>query len=107
FASLRCRIPFIAAAVLVALSLWIRHGVIDAPEFQELKDAGNVADKPIGTVVTQHQRALLVTICMRLAQTSIYYLITVYMLSYLIAQRGDDSAGVIAVMIASAVSLFS
>src|SRR5699024_3356154 len=42
-----------------------------------------------------------------LAQTSIYYLITVYMLSYLIAQRGDDSAGVIAVMIASAVSLFS
>src|SRR5699024_994287 len=107
FANFGWRIPFIASAVLVARGLWIRLGVTAAPEFHELKDAGNVADKPVWTVVTQHQRALLVTSCMRLAQTSIYYLITVYMLSYLIAQRGDDSAGVIAVMIASAVSLFS
>lgn len=107
FAAFGWRIPFLASALLVALGLWIRLGVTDAAEFRQLKESGNVADKPLWNVVTRHPRALLVTIGMRLAQTSIYYLITVYMLSYLIAQRGDDSAGVVAVMIASAVSLVS
>lgn len=99
------RIPFLASALLVALGLWIRLGVSDAPEFQELKDSGKVAKAPLREVLTAHPRVLLVTIGLRLAQNSVFYLITVYMLSYLAENRGDSTSGVTAVMIASAVGL--
>ncbi|MDN6189922.1 MAG: MFS transporter, partial [Brevibacterium sp.] len=83
FESFGWRIPFLASALLVALGLWIRLGVSDAPEFKELKASGNVAKAPLRDVLTKHPRVLLVTIGLRLAQNSVFYLITVYMLSYL------------------------
>ena len=107
FASFGWRIPFLASALLVGLGLWIRLGVADAPEFQELKDSGKVAKAPLRDVITQHPRVLLVTIGLRLAQNSVFYLITVYMLSYLAENRGDSTSGVTAVMIASAIGLFT
>ncbi|AMT95380.1 MFS transporter [Brevibacterium linens] len=105
FESFGWRIPFLASALLVALGLWIRLGVSDAPEFQELKDSGKVAKAPLREVLTAHPRVLLITIGLRLAQNSVFYLITVYMLSYLSGNRGDSTSGVTAVMIASAVGL--
>ncbi|WP_098730769.1 MFS transporter [Brevibacterium epidermidis] len=105
FESFGWRIPFLASALLVALGLWIRLGVSDAPEFQELKDSGKVAKAPLREVLTAHPRVLLITIGLRLAQNSVFYLITVYMLSYLSDNRGDSTSGVTAVMIASAVGL--
>ena len=105
FESFGWRIPFLASALLVALGLWIRLGVSDAPEFQELKDSGKVAKAPLREVLTAHPRVLLITIGLRLAQNSVLYLITVYMLSYLSDNRGDSTSGVMAVMIASAVGL--
>lgn len=99
------RIPFLASALLIAFGLWIRLGVTDAPEFVEHKESGNVPDQPLWQVVTRHPRVLLVTVGLRLAQNSVYYLITVYMLTYLADQRGDSTSGVTAVMIASAVGL--
>ena len=107
FESFGWRIPFLASALLVALGLWIRLGVSDAPEFQELKASGNVAKAPIRDVLAKHPRILLITIGLRLAQNSVFYLITVYMLSYLSENRGDSASGVTAVMIASAVGLFT
>ena len=94
------RIPFLASALLIAFGLWIRLGVTDAPEFVEHKESGNVPDQPLWQVVTRHPRVLLVTVGLRLAQNSVYYLITVYMLTYLADQRGDSTSGVTAVMIA-------
>src|SRR5699024_2466574 len=105
FESFGWRIPFLASALLVALGLWIRLGVSDAPEFQELKDSGKVAKAPLREVLTAHPRVLLITIGLRLAQNSVFYLITVYMLSYMSDNRGDSTSGVTAVMIASAVGL--
>ena len=105
FESFGWRIPFLASALLVALGLWIRLGVSDAPEFQELKDSGKVAKAPLREVLTAHPRVLLITIGLRLAQNSVFYLITVYMLSYLSDNRGDSTSGVTTVMIASAVGL--
>jgi metabolite-proton symporter len=105
FESFGWRIPFLASALLVGLGLWIRLGVSDAPEFQELKDSGQVAKAPLRTVITDHPRVLLITIGLRLAQNSVFYLITVYMLSYLSENRDDSTSGVTAVMIASAIGL--
>ncbi|NHI15823.1 MFS transporter [Microbacterium excoecariae] len=101
------RIPFLASALLVALGLWVRLGVVDGQEFRELKAAGRTAAQPVREIFVHHWRPLLVTIAQRVAQNSVYFLITVYMLSYLQATRGDSEAGVTAVMIASAVGLLT
>ncbi|HLS34494.1 MAG TPA: MFS transporter, partial [Brevibacterium sp.] len=105
FAAFGWRIPFLASALLVVLGLWIRLGVSDAPEFLEHKQSGDVPTQPLWEVITRHPRVLFVTIGLRLAQNSVYYLITVYMLTYLVDRRGDSTAGITAVMIASAVGL--
>lgn len=101
------RIPFVASAVLVAVGLWIRLGVEDAPEFKALKEEGNVARTPITDVFRDHRRALFVTIGLRLAQPALFSVLTVYMLTYLREQRENTTAGVTAVMIASALGLVS
>lgn len=105
FAQFGWRIPFLASSLLVVLGLWIRLGVSDAPEFLEHKKSGNVSKQPLWEVITRHPRVLLVTIGLRLAQNSVYYLITVYMLTYLADRRDDSTSGITAVMIASAIGL--
>ena len=105
FAAYGWRIPFLASAVLVGLALWIRLGVKDAPEFTAVQEEGRTSRAPVLEVLRHHRRPLLITIAQRVAQNSIYFLITVYLLSYLSTARGDDEAGVTAVMIASAVGI--
>lgn len=107
FAAFGWRIPFLLSALLVALGLWIRLGVSDAPEFLEHQASGKVEKAPLKVLLTHHRRPLLVTIGLRLAQNAVYYLVTVYMLTYLRDERGDSSSGVTAVMIASAIGLVS
>ncbi len=107
FSTFGWRLPFLASAVLALFGLWIRLRVSDAQEFQEAKVAGDVPHAPLVQAIRHHPKALLITIGLRLGQNSVYYLITVYMLSYLTSERGDSSAGVTAVMIASAIGLFS
>ncbi|MEW1981086.1 MFS transporter [Citricoccus sp. NPDC079358] len=107
FADFGWRIPFLLSALLVAVGLWIRLGVADAPEFLEHQASGNVAKAPLKELLAHHRRPLLVTIGLRLAQNAIYYLVTVYMLTYLRDVREDSASGVTAVMVASAIGLFS
>ena len=107
FAAFGWRIPFLLSAVLVAIGLWIRLGVHDAPEFLEAKQSGRTDHTPALSVLKHHWRPLLITAAQRIAQNSVYFLITVYVLSYLVQQHGDNEAGVKAVMIASAVGLFT
>lgn len=107
FAEFGWRIPFLLSALLVAVGLWIRLGVSDAPEFLEHQSSGNVEKAPLKVLLAHHRRPLLVTIGLRLAQNAIYYLVTVYMLTFLRDERGDSTSGVTAVMIASAIGLLS
>jgi MFS family permease len=101
------RIPFLLSAVLVGVGLWIRIGITDAKPFQELKEKEQVLAAPIREILVHHRRALLVTIGLRLAQPALYSLLTVYILGYLSARRGDTTSGVTAVLIASALGLLS
>lgn len=101
------RIPFLLSAILVAIGLWIRLGVSDAPDFTAVRTQGRTEASPVRVILRDHRRPLLVAIAQRIAQNSIYFLITVYLLSYLSSTRGDDQAGITAVMIASAVGLFT
>jgi MFS family permease len=101
------RIPFLASAVLVAVGLYIRLGVQDAPVFRELKSANRITRAPAVEVFRHHWRGLLVTIGLRLAQPGLFAILAVYTLGYVATRRGDTTSAVEAVAIASAVGLAS
>jgi metabolite-proton symporter len=103
------RIPFLLSALLVAIGLYIRLGVDDAPEFKQLKAEERVASNPIKEVLLHHKRALFVTIGLRLVQPALFVILTVYILTYLTAHRGvpASAAGLAAILVAAALGLVS
>jgi len=101
------RIPFIASAVLVAVGLYVRLGIEDAPAFRALKTGGRVAASPVLEVIRHHRRALLVTIGLRLVQPALFAILAVYIIGYIADRRDDPAAGVNAVLLVSAVGLVS
>ncbi|ALU38477.1 MFS transporter [Kocuria flava] len=101
------RLPFLASALLVAIGLLIRLGVDDAEEFRELRARDEVATSPVRQVLREGRRGVLVTIGLRTVQPALYSVLTVYTLTYLADRRGDSSAGLIAILVASAVGLAS
>jgi metabolite-proton symporter len=107
FAAFGWRIPFLLSAVLVVVGLVIRLGVDDAPEFKELKEEQQVEAWPVKRVLREHPRAILITIGLRLAQPALFFLLTVYILSYLKDRREDSAAGLTAILIVSALGIIS
>lgn len=101
------RLPFVASAVLVAVGIYVRLGIEDAPAFRELKAKGRIAHAPVIEVIREHRRALLITIGLRLAQPALFAILAVYIIGYIAARRDDPTAGVNAVLLVSVVGLVS
>lgn len=107
FAAYGWRIPFLASAVLVVVGLLIRLGVEDAEEFRQLRQADGVSTAPVLELLRHHTRPVLVTAGLRLGQNGLYYLVTTYLVSYLVLKGLDSSVLLEATMIASAIGLIS
>lgn len=107
FAAYGWRIPFLASAVLVVLGLVIRLGVVDGEEFRAHRAAGAVSASPVRELFRHHRRAVLVTAGLRLGQNGVYYLVTVYLVSFLALRGQDPGVLLTAIMVASAIGLVS
>ncbi|WP_224402005.1 MULTISPECIES: MFS transporter [Pseudonocardia] len=103
------RIPFLLSAVLVVVGLAIRLTLADPAVFTAARDAGTLSRRPVLEVLRTDWRTVLLTVGSRIAQNSVYILATTFALTYL--ARGDsgaaEGAGLTAVIIASAIGLFS
>jgi MFS family permease len=106
FLSWGWRIPFLLSLVLVAVGLWIRLGLEDAPVYREARRTQQVSRRPLVDVVRTHQRNLWLTIGMRMSQNALYVLCTTFALTYLVQGKvADPNAGLTAVIVASAIGL--
>ena len=76
------RIPFLASAVLVGVGLWVRLRISETPEFQRVIDRQERVRVPILDVVTRHSRALATGMGLALATFVLFYLMTVFALSW-------------------------
>jgi MFS transporter, MHS family, shikimate and dehydroshikimate transport protein len=76
------RIPFLFSVVLVAVGLFIRMRIMESPAFQEVKDSGTEAPKPIVDVIKTQPREVLVAMGMRIAENGVFYIFTVFVLAY-------------------------
>ena len=102
------RIPFLLSIVLVAIGLFIRLRVMESPSFERLKDARGESRMPLLDVFREHPREVLVGMGIRFAQNLVFYIYTVFILSYGEKTLGYPRSVMLrGVMIASFIGIFA
>jgi metabolite-proton symporter len=76
------RLPFLASAVLVFLGLYVRLTITETPVFREALNRGEQVKVPMLVVFRDHTRTLLAGILLCLATFVLFYLMTVFALSW-------------------------
>jgi metabolite-proton symporter len=82
FFSFGWRLPFLASAVLVFLGLYVRLTITETPVFREALSRGEQVRLPMVTVFRDYTRALVAGILVSLATFVLFYLMTVFALSW-------------------------
>jgi MFS family permease len=102
------RIPFLASVILVIIGLVVRLRLSDAEVFERVRRRGELARLPVLEVLRAQPRNVVITTGLRMSQIALFVLLTTYSLTYLQGSFGKDSGvGLAAVLISSAVGLFS
>jgi metabolite-proton symporter len=76
------RLPFLASAVLVLLGLYVRLTITETPVFEASVQRAEQVGVPIFTVLRHHTRALIAGTLVCLATFVLFYLMTVFALSW-------------------------
>ena len=76
------RLPFLASAVLVILGLYVRLRITETPVFREALERGEQVKLPMAVVFRDHLRALAAATALCLATFVLFYLMTVFALSW-------------------------
>ena len=76
------RIPFLASAVLVLVGLYVRLTITETPVFQAAMNREERSRVPIAEVFRLHSRAVVVGVLSSLVTFVLFYLMTVFALSW-------------------------
>ena len=76
------RLPFLASSALVLLGLWIRLEIHETPVFREMLNRGGQARAPLFAVFRNNFRELIAGTLLCLATFVLFYLMTVFALSW-------------------------
>lgn len=108
------RIPFIGSIVLVAVGLWVRNSLPETPEYQQLKDAGDEAQKPhvekmpLMTLFRDDLKGLAVVFFVAIGYNALSYIFKTFSLAYLTQYQGVTAhVTSLSVTIASVVAIFA
>ena len=82
FFSFGWRLPFLASAVLVFLGLYVRLTITETPVFREALSRGEPVKLPMLTAFRDYTKALVAGILVSLATFVLFYLMTVFALSW-------------------------
>jgi metabolite-proton symporter len=82
------RIPFLSSAALVFVGLWVRLRIAETPDFQKTLDQGERVRLPMLSVLLEHPGALLAGTFALVATFVLFYLMTVFNLSWGTTQLG-------------------
>lgn len=77
------RVPFLLSALLIAAGVYIRLKVDESPEFEDVKETGQIERNPILSVLRDDWRNVVRAFCLRIAETAGYAVIITYGTSYL------------------------
>jgi len=82
------RLPFVASLLLVMLGLYVRLKITETPEFQKVVDTEARVAVPLVVLLRSHKRALLLGTLVALATFVLFYLMTVFSLSWATGKLG-------------------
>jgi MHS family proline/betaine transporter-like MFS transporter len=77
------RLPFLLGIVIGAVGLFLRQGLDESPTFKRLKAAGQLSKRPIRDAVKNHSREILTVIGATCVGSVNFYMIFVYMTTFL------------------------
>ena len=104
--SLSWRVPFLLSAVLIVVGILIRLKLEESPEFEELKEEGEVSKNPLVEVLRDDWRNILRAFCLRITETAGYAVSVTFMLSYVAAEElADRPVTLTATMIAAGIGI--
>lgn len=103
------RLPFIASVLLLGVAYWIRRGIDESPEFQEMRLAAKALPRaPIATVLQHNWKDLAKAFGMAAPGNAVFFIVSTYTLSYATSRLGMDRAALLNVlMLAAAIYLFT
>jgi MFS family permease len=81
------RVPFLLSAVLIVVGILIRLKIEESPEFEELKEEGEISKNPLLEVLRNDWRNILRAFCLRSAETAGYAVSVTFVLSYLASEK--------------------
>ncbi|MBC7173786.1 MAG: MHS family MFS transporter, partial [Polyangiaceae bacterium] len=84
------RVPFLASALLVFVGLWVRLNIKETPAFQKAIDNHEREKVPMIAVLTKHRGALVLGTLGALSTFVLFYLMTVFALSWGTSALGFD-----------------
>ena len=102
------RVPFLLSAILIVVGIMIRLKIDESPEFEELKEEGELSKNPLVEVLRDDWRNLLRAFCLRIAETAGYAVAVTFMLSYISLNKiAARPVTLTALLIAAALGIFA
>jgi metabolite-proton symporter len=102
------RVPFLISIILVAVGLFIRLRIMESPAFREIKESKTQSDKPLVDLIKTQKRDVLTAMGMRVAENGIFYVLTVFVLTYgEEALKLEKNTMLTGVIIAALIGLFT
>ncbi|WP_033290694.1 MFS transporter [Amycolatopsis jejuensis] len=104
FLSWGWRIPFLASAVLLGVGFWVRQKVEDAPLFLATRATAEPARAPALQVLRRFPRQLLVCGAARLTENIVYYVVTAFVIVYVVEHNGGSKSTVLSALVVANVA---
>lgn len=102
------RVPFLASIILVGVGLFVRLKIMESPAFRRVQETQTEAQVPIVDVLRYYPKNVVLAMGMRIAENGIFYILTVFVLTYVAQQLGlAESTALLGVIIGAAIGLFS
>ncbi|GAB1231757.1 MFS transporter [Ferrigenium sp. UT4] len=92
------RIPFLASAVLVAVGLYVRLKLAETPVFTQALKTRAPVKLPLAQLFTHHVKPLVLGALLMVVCYALFYLTTVFSLSYGVTQLGIARADFLAML---------
>ncbi|CAA2137771.1 MFS transporter [Methylobacterium bullatum] len=102
------RVPFLISIVLIALGVFVRAKVSESPAFLAAKAEGHTVEMPGVEIFAKHKRSLFLAVGAKLAEVTLFYLVTVFILQYATTKLGIPRSEVLnSILMAAGLGLFT
>lgn len=86
------RVAFLLSALVTLLGIYLRKRISESPLFEEVRQEDRTARVPLGEVVRDHWRGLLVTFGIRIGSDVAWYTFALFVITYITKTLGLDAS---------------